>query len=120
MKSTNLQEIVADMNLVAFCGLYCGACHSYLAGKCPGCKENQKAGWCKIRSCCLEGNLRSCADCKTIELEDCKKYNSFISKVIGVILNSNRSACIERVKVAGYDGFAREMAAGRRQTLPRK
>jgi hypothetical protein len=120
MKSTNLMEIVADKNLLAFCGLYCGACRSYLAGKCPGCKQNQKASWCKIRSCCLEGNLQSCADCKTVELKDCRKYNSFISKVIGVVLNSNRSACIERIKLAGYDGFAREMADGKRQTLPRK
>jgi len=68
----------------------------------------------------MEGNLQSCADCTTVELIACKKYNTFISKVIGVVLNSNRSACIDRLKLVGYDGFAREMAATRRQTLPRK
>ena len=120
MKTTDLKEIVADKDLVAFCGLYCGACRSYLSGKCPGCKENSKAGWCKIRSCCMENNLQSCADCKTTELKDCKKYNTFISKVISMMLNSNRSACIDRIKLVGYDGFAAEMAASKRQTLARK
>ena len=68
----------------------------------------------------MESNLESCADCTSTELKDCKKYNSFISKVIGLFLNSNRSACIDRVKLVGYDGFAREMAAVRRHTIPRK
>ncbi len=120
MKTTNLKEIVADKNLIAFCGLYCGACRSYLSGKCPGCKENSKATWCKIRSCCQENNLLSCADCTLVELKDCRKYNSFISKVIGLVLNSDRSACIGRIKEIGYEGFAREMAGSRRQTIRRK
>jgi hypothetical protein len=120
MKPTNPKEIVADKNLIAYCGLYCGACRSYLAGKCPGCKENAKATWCKIRSCCMENNLKSCADCESIALKDCKKYNSFISKIIGIVLNSDRAACIDRIRVIGYPNFATEMASLKRQTLPRR
>jgi hypothetical protein len=68
----------------------------------------------------MEQNLKSCADCTSTELKECKKYNSFISKVIGVVLNSDRSACIGRIKEIGYSGFATEMALNRRQTMPRK
>ena len=43
-----MKEIVADPKLVAYCGLYCGACGAYLRGRCPGCIENYKATWCKV------------------------------------------------------------------------
>jgi hypothetical protein len=119
MKTTIQKEIVADENLIAYCGLYCGACKSYLAGKCPGCKDNVKAGWCKVRQCCMEHGYKSCADCETIELMECKKYNNFISKAIGLILNSNRSACIRRIKETGYVEFANEMAVRKMQTIKR-
>jgi len=33
MKTANLKPIVADKNLIAYCGLYCGACLSYLKGR---------------------------------------------------------------------------------------
>jgi hypothetical protein len=120
MESENQKEIVADINLIAFCGLYCGSCGSYLKGKCPGCRDNIKAEWCKIRKCCIGNNLQSCADCTTIELMDCKKYNNFISKVFGYIFNSDRPACIRRIKEIGYDSFSIEMANSRIQTIKRK
>jgi hypothetical protein len=120
MKATNQNEVVADQNLIAFCGLYCGACRSYLKGKCPGCKDNIKASWCKIRQCCLENKLLSCADCTTIELMQCKKYNNFISKAFGYIFNSDREACINRIKEKGYNDFAVEMANSKMQTLKSK
>ena len=119
MKSTIQKEIIADKNLIAYCGLYCGACGSYLKGNCPGCRENVKATWCKIRQCGIENNFQSCADCTSIELMDCKKYNNFISKAFGIIFNSNRPACIARIKENGYDGFAVEMAQNKRQTIKR-
>jgi hypothetical protein len=114
------RQVVDDKNLIAFCGLYCGACGAYLKGKCPGCRENVKATWCKLRTCCLDKSFLSCADCKEVELMECKKYNNFISKVMGFILNSNRSACIERIKVVGYENFATEMAKEKKQTIKRK
>lgn len=114
------KEIVADKNMVAYCGLYCGACRSYLSGRCPGCKENVKASWCKIRQCCIENKYLSCAHCTELNLSDCRKYNNFISKVMGVIFNSDRKACIERIAEKGYDSFAAEMASMGLQTIKRK
>jgi len=120
MKTTPPKEIVADQQLIAKCGLYCGACRSYLSGKCPGCAKNEKASWCAIRICCTENHLKSCADCTTTEPKACKKYNTFISRIIGAVLNSDRAACIQSIKVSGYANFATEMAMARRQTIPRK
>lgn len=118
MKAT--KEIIADKSLIAFCGLYCGSCPSYLKGKCPGCRDNTKATWCKIRTCCTDNNFKSCADCTSIELMDCKKYNNLISKFIGFIMRSNRPACITRIKETGYDDFAIEMADKKIMTIKRK
>jgi hypothetical protein len=120
MKDTNLKEIAADKSLIAFCGLYCGACKSYLSGKCPGCKDNVKASWCKVRQCNMENQYQSCADCTKAELMDCKKYNNFISKIFGYAFNSDRSACVKRIKEIGYSDFAVEMANSKRQTIKRK
>jgi len=115
-----MKEIVADKNLVAYCGLYCGACRSYLKEKCPGCRENHKASWCTIRKCCMENNYQTCADCQLIKLEDCKKFNNFISKVIGFMFNSDRTACICRIKEKSVEAFAEEMKVSKRQSIPRK
>lgn len=120
MKTANAKELIADENLVAYCGLYCGACSSYLKGKCPGCDANARATWCNIRKCCKENNYKSCADCKTVELSECKKYNTFISRIIGLMLNSDRSACIKRIRETGYHEFAVEMAENKRVTIKRK
>ena len=117
---TEVREFIADKNLIAYCGLYCGACRSYLDKKCPGCHDNIKASWCKIRECCKENNLLSCADCDKIDLTECKKYNTLISKIIGYVLNSDRAACVNRIKEIGYDDFAIEMTNNKRQTIKRK
>ena len=114
------KEIIADEKLIAFCGLYCGACPSYLKGKCLGCKDNVKATWCKVRQCCMENNYSSCADCKIMELKDCKKFNNFISKMVGFFLNSNRSACIAKIKEIGYAEYAKDMTCKKCQTIKRK
>jgi hypothetical protein len=116
---TVAREIPVDKNLIAYCGLYCGACRSYLSGKCPGCKENVKATWCKVRVCCIENSYLSCADCQLMELKECRKFNNFFSKVIGLVLNSDRSACISQIREKGYDIFAADMAASKRQTIKR-
>ena len=116
----NQKEVIADKNLIAACGLYCGACRSFLTDKCPGCKDNIKATWCKIRLCCQENNYQSCSDCNKIEIKNCKKYNTLISKIVGYVLNSDRMACIDRIKEIGYDDFAIEMTKNRSQTIKRK
>ncbi len=115
-----MTEIVVDKNLVAFCGLYRGACRSYLKGKCPGCEKNEKAGWCKIRTCCANDNLTSCAECKTHkDPNDCKKFNNLVARIIGFIARSNRSGCISMIREKGLDDFAKHMAENKIVSLKR-
>jgi hypothetical protein len=37
-----MKDIVSNQELVAYCGLYCGACRAYRMDKCPGCHDNEK------------------------------------------------------------------------------
>lgn len=111
-------DIEVDENLIAYCGLYCGACFKYLKKKCPGCRENEKATWCKIRTCTLENNLKSCAECKDFtDLHDCKKFNNFMSKIFEFAFRSNRYACIDMIKEVDYESFAKYMAEKKLVTI---
>jgi hypothetical protein len=106
-----MKEIQVKQELIAFCGLYCGACGRYLKGRCPGCQENEKASWCKIRSCCIENNYSSCAVCADFEnAKDCSKFDNFFGRVIGFLLRSDRNACINQIKTLGLEGHAKAMA----------
>ncbi len=113
-----MKEIVTDKNLVAYCGLYCGACKMYLKDKCPGCQQNEKASWCKARKCCIENGYASCADCAEFaDPMQCKDFNNFMSKLFGFIFRSDREACISQIKELGLEGHAANMAASGRQTI---
>jgi hypothetical protein len=104
-------EIKIDEKLIAYCGLYCGACSKYVKGKCSGCAENEKATWCKIRLCNMGNNLKSCAECKEYcDLHDCKKVNNPFARLIEFFFNSNRYACIDMIRKDGYERFAKYMA----------
>jgi hypothetical protein len=115
-----MKTIINDSKLVAFCGLYCGACKKCLKEKCPGCAGNEKASWCTVRKCNLENHYTSCADCKIFEnIMECQKYNNIFSKVIGFVLRSDRKAGIDRIKSIGLTAFAREMAENGWQAVKR-
>lgn len=94
---------------IAACGLYCGACRAYAKGKCPGCGQNIKATWCTVRSCCHEHGWTTCAECTLIRLDECRKFNNFISKCFKFIFRSDRQGCIERIREVGVDAFVAEM-----------
>jgi hypothetical protein len=115
------KQIINDSKMVAYCGLYCGACGRYKKGSCPGCAENAKATWCKIRSCCMGHNYKSCADCTQFtNAMDCKKFNNFVSKIFGMVFRSDRVACINMIKEKGYENFAAYMAENKLQSISRK
>jgi hypothetical protein len=115
-----MREIVADTNLVARCGLYCGACKRYLKGGCAGCTENAKASWCKVRTCCIEHEYSTCADCQDFDdPKDCAKYNAFIARMFGLIFRSDRRACIMQIKENGTEAYAQTMAASGAVSLRR-
>ena len=106
-----MKPAVENAELVAYCGLYCGACRKYMSDKCPGCRENSKATWCKIRPCCVDRDIASCADCTEFDrASDCKKFNNLIARLFSLIFRSDRQACIDLIKKKGYEEFAREMA----------
>ncbi|MBI5528441.1 MAG: DUF3795 domain-containing protein [Deltaproteobacteria bacterium] len=116
-----MRDIIADKNLVAKCGLYCGACRAYLKEKCPGCAEAKNRGWCKTRSCCAEHSLASCADCTDFaDPKQCSRFYNFVSRFFGVVFRSDRPACVAAIKTLGYDAYAADMATKKRQSVPRK
>ena len=115
-----MKQVVSDIGLVAYCGLYCGACGAYLKERCPGCQANEKAKWCKVRACCIEREYLCCAECKDFaDPKACAKYNNFISRVVGFVLRSNRAACIAQIRKLGLKVHADAMAAARTQTIKR-
>ena len=113
-----MKDIVSNVELVAYCGLYCGACGSYLIDRCPGCHDNKKASWCKIRICCMEHDYSSCAECEEFaNPSECKKYNNIISKIVGFVLRSDRAACVMQIKKMGIQGHADTMTRQKKQTV---
>lgn len=116
-----MKEITADQKNIAYCGLYCGSCNRYQKESCPGCAKNEKATWCKVRSCNIEHGYASCADCKEYSnAMDCKKYNNFMAKVFGFVFKSDRNACLNLIRLNGYEKFAIYMAENKLQTIKRK
>lgn len=113
------RTIIASIEYIAACGLYCGACRKYLNGKCLGCRQNDKATWCKIRQCCQKKAFRSCAECST-DVKDCKAHNNMIGKVFAFLFNSDRAACIHYIQANGNEAFAEEMARQRMQTIKKR
>ena len=115
-----MSAIQANAELVAHCGLYCGACKSSLGGKCKGCHENAKATWCKVRSCCTDKQIKTCAECTEFaDPQACTKFNNVMSRLFGFVFNSDRAACIAQIKKIGLDGHANAMAKSGSQTIKR-
>lgn len=116
-----MSETLAKPELVAYCGLYCGACRSYIKGKCAGCHENAKASWCTVRSCCIENGFSSCAECRDhADPNGCKKFNNFMSKLFGFVFKSDRAACIAQIRQSGIVGHAEIMASKKIHTIKRQ
>jgi hypothetical protein len=114
-----MKVIPHDQDLVAYCGLYCGACPRYLRDNCPGCKKNEKAAWCKIRTCCMEKKIKSCADCNFDDVNECNKFNNFMSKLFSFIFRSNRKGCIEAIRKNGYADYTTDMVKKKQVSIKR-
>ncbi|WP_347281780.1 hypothetical protein [uncultured Alistipes sp.] len=91
---------------IAACGLFCGACPQKSRGKCPGCRDNEKAVW------------QSCADCTTTTSDKCKVFNNFYAKLFSFIFRSDRQGCVGRIREVGYEAFAEEMRLAGRMNRP--
>jgi len=53
-----------DEKLLGRCGIYCGACPTYLKGNCNGCTSEHKPGDCYSLDCCNSRGLRFCGACE--------------------------------------------------------
>lgn len=110
-----------QVQLVAFCGLYCVNCGRYRKGKCPGCKDNQKATWCKIRTCCLEKDIANCSACDTYnDPKECGKFNNILSRVIEMISGTDRSLCIRYLQNKPVEKFVEMMNDTERMNIPKE
>ena len=113
-----MKEIKSDPEMVAYCGLYCGACGSYLKDKCPGCHDNAGAKWCKIKVCCEENQYQTCADCKEYDNpRNCSKFSNLMSKLFALIFRSDRAACIDSIRDLGVEGYADKMSELKQQSI---
>jgi len=110
------KEINKDENLIAHCGLYCGACPSFKSGKCDGCRGNSAKSAvmykrCKVKPCCADNGFFTCADCTIYaSTKACKKYNALFPKIAAWIESSDRSKAIEMIKIKGRTEFLTFMA----------
>jgi hypothetical protein len=115
-----MRDVLAKSELVAYCGLFCGACKRYINEKCEGCHDNIKATWCKVRACCIEKKISCCADCDEFkDARRCNKFNNMVSRLFGVIFRSDRPACIGCIKSIGLEAYATRMAESKLQTIKR-
>ena len=105
-----------DINLVSYCGFYCGACPTFIKGKCEGCKGDSPkcaVGYkaCKVRPCCIDNEYNSCAECKKYNsVKDCKIYNPFLIRLGQFLTRTNRRKGIEIIKEKGEVEFVKFMA----------
>ena len=106
-----------NLQLVSKCGLYCGNCKKYRAGKCAGCETNEKASWCKARTCCLENGYNTCADCTTTTPRECKKFSNFVSSIFEVVFRSDRKSSIDYIRENDREAFINLMIDQNRMVI---
>jgi len=118
-----MSDVSNSPRLIGCCGLYCAACGSYQSGACPGCSSADKKskGWCKVRHCCHKQDYSTCADCAVYDdPANCTIFSNVISEIIGMFLNTDRRACILRIRKVGREDYATEMTIKKRQSIPRR
>ena len=101
-----------SVGLIAYCGLYCGACGKYVKELCPGCIDNKKTSLCAVKNCCINKKIASCAECADfIDKSACLKLNGPVSKIIYFFTDSDRLKCLKMLSELGpkpYAGFMSE------------
>jgi len=81
-RMVKIEELLANENLIAPCGLYCGECLGFQDGKCGGCVSRKGlclkySKICKIYECCvLKGKHRFCNECAIFP---CEKIDAFFN-----------------------------------------
>lgn len=114
-------------NLIAFCGLYCGACSFRVAAQdndrghlrnmpakydeyrdapmevCPGCRQESQDGQCAIRDCARRHGLTHCGQCCNFP---CSRIRSFNDD--GVPHHAAAISNLTRLAEVGEEAWLRE------------
>ncbi len=94
---------------IAACGLFCTNCGKFKKGRCQGCQIEAGVKSCKIRSCCIEKEITTCADCDEFaaprSYKECKNINNFIAKIFALIFRSDRPAGLAMIRDEGAPAF---------------
>jgi len=118
-----MNQIEKNEKLISPCGFYCGACKSFLKGKCHGCETNT-SNWsrkCKVKLCCKENNHQTCAECgQYSDVKECKKLNSLFTRFFAVFVGYDRPGSIRKIKEDGYSEYAKQMAQNKTMWIKRK
>ena len=76
---------------------------------------------CKVRPCCIEKGINTCAYCDEFEsVKDCKIYNPFMIKFGQFITRTNRRKGIKMIKEKGELEFVKFMTAKKCVTIKNK
>ena len=109
---------MSEKNLAAPCGVYCGACRSYLLLKkdiieergyksgCNGCRiRNKKCSYIK-RDCALirKNEIEFCYECDAFPCSNLKKLDEMYSKRYGVSQIKN----LKRLQEVGFEQWIQE------------
>jgi hypothetical protein len=99
---------------IGCCGAYCKTCAEHRNSRCQGCrigyedgKRDIKKARCKMKVCCIEKGLNTCADCDTYST--CDIIQRFYSKKSYKYKKYEQATLFIREK--GYSSFL-EMADG--------
>jgi hypothetical protein len=115
------QQSFKPEHFIAYCGLYCANCSRFKKKKCPGCAKNEKASWCKIRTCCISKRILTCASCDEYKnVINCSKYSNVFATMIEFVTRTDRSRCIEMIKNEGEERFDAHMRIEGKMSLPKK
>ena len=98
---------------IAACGLFCTNCGAFKRKKCKGCQVFPSYfNSCPVRQCCADKGITVCADCDSFasphDFRECRKVNSFVAKVFGLIFRSNRPAALVTLRDQGRDAYLHE------------
>lgn len=126
-KDNNSRTADADLSLLAYCGLYCGACsfkaaaaennrkhlsnipakYDYLKNmeliECPGCRNDNRCGDCKIKSCAVEKKIAYCGECNEYP---CQLIKNFASD--GIEHHENILKNIDKIRKIGIEQWLLE------------
>jgi hypothetical protein len=95
-------------------------CSKLLKGSCPGCAANEKTGLVQGPPCCKEHATPAAPTARRVrDPRQCARFDNLLARLVGLVLGTSRAGCIDRIREAGPEQFAREMADARRQSLPR-